>query len=508
MKFFKLTILFALFLVPLCRAQQNQPNIPNEETARKVLHSVTETDLRAWMTHLTSEECGGRLTGSPGFYRAADYAADLFKKWGLTPAGDNGEYFQFFDYAYTEVKEGGYFTLRFPVGKDQVSKSYEYPKDYMPGGTSSSGEVKGLDLVYIGFGITAPDLGYDDYKGVDVKGKIVVCEPGTPYSGNDPDMQRKWLPYLNSPYKMANAQKHGAAAVIQVSTKGTVSAGRHEGLLIAGVSENVVNDMFAGTGKNYAETKAAIVKDMKPRSFALNKKADLKAVTEYHPEGKGCNIVGTIKGSDPKLASEAIVVGAHIDHIGCIPVMVSGALDNASGTIVAMGTAKALSESGFQPKRTIIFILFGGEENGLLGSEYFVKHPCVPLSDIKVMFNIDMIGLGYGLGAAAMVQDGSMVETVGKANDVYVKRLFEKGIGGTEVINPRTDGMMFSMYGVPSVGIFSFGHQGRIPYHQPDDVPDIINFDVVDDAVKLIASSILLMDNAPELKAHSIDQSK
>ena len=134
----------------------------------KALYTTTETDLRDWMSYLTSPECRGRLTGDPGFFRAVNYTANLFKEWGLEPGGDNGTYFQNFPHPYTEVKEGGYFNLYVPVNKDWVAKDYPYPDHYMVGGTSDSGELKKLDLVYVGYGITAPELNYDDYKGIDV----------------------------------------------------------------------------------------------------------------------------------------------------------------------------------------------------------------------------------------------------------------------------------------------------------------------------------------------------
>ena len=131
----------------------------------------------------------------------------------------------------------------------------------MAGGTSDSGEIKGIDLIYIGYGITAPELHYDDYNGIDVKGKIVVCERDITYGGNDPVLQKKWMPYQYHSHKMKNATDHGAAGMLYISTTANPNPGWNKGFVYACISEKVVNDIFAGTGKNYDKTKRRVVKN-------------------------------------------------------------------------------------------------------------------------------------------------------------------------------------------------------------------------------------------------------
>ena len=483
---------FILCITGKAIAQQGADNASSKGSVSSILHSVSESELKEWLSFLVSEECRGRLTGDIGFKKAADFTAGLFKEWGLEPIGDNGTYFQAFDHPYVEIKHGGSFKLFIPVGKDWIEKTYDYPDNYMVGGTSDSGELSKLDLVYVGYGITAPELGYDDYKGIDVKGKIVVCEINIPYTGRDPALQKAWMPYQYHTFKMTNAVKHGAAGMLYVSVTANPNPGWNKGFIYACISENVVKDIFAGTGKDHAETIASMQKNLKPQSFFINKKADIKAVTEYHPEGVGYNIVGMIKGTNPTLEAEVIMAGGHLDHVGMMPVLMPGALDNASGAVIIMAAAKALATSGFKPERSCIFILYGGEETGLLGSQFFVNNPKVPLKNIRVLFNIDMLGTGYGLGASAAQKFGSILNYVDNANNEYVKREFQTRLEANEIVTrPRTDGAVFFQTGIPVISLYAFGAKERTPYHHPGDVIELINFDIVRDAVKLISTSIM-----------------
>lgn len=474
-------------------AQRMNLKLPEVTAEQKALYTTSSTDLKEWMTYLTSAECRGRLTGDPGFKKAVDYAANLFKQWNLEPGGDNGTYFQNYDHPYTEVKEGGYFTLYLPQGKQWVSKQYSYPDNYMVGGTSDTGFLQKLDLVYVGYGITAPELGYDSYKGVDVKGKIVVCERDVPYQGKDPKQQKAWMPYQYHSHKMLNACQHGAAGMLYISVSGNPNPGFNKNFVYACISDSVADDIFAGTGKVHSAVKAEMDKTLKPNSFAIHKKADIKAFTEYHPDGKGCNVVGILRGTDPTLAPEYITLGAHIDHIGMQPILCPGALDNASGSVIVMGVAKALATSGFKPKRTIVFTLFGGEETGLFGSAYMAEHPILSGGTHKAIINIDCLGAGYGFGARIAAKYQSLFRYVQAADTKSVNRPFLKVLGANEIITrPRSDEANFFIKGVPTISPFAYGSTQKIPYHNPGDTMDYIDFDLERDAVKWI--STLLMD--------------
>lgn len=462
--------------------------------AQDYVYGTSQDDLKCWMSYFVSPECRGRLTGDVGYDRAAQYAADLFKSWGLKPGGDNGSYFQYFDHPYTEVLPGGSFTLHIPVGKDRISKTYDYPDHYMAGGTSDSGELTNLDLIYVGYGISAPELGYDDYKGIDVKGKIVVCERNIPYQGNEATLQKAWMPYQYHSHKMKNAADHGAAGMLYLTVTANPNPGWNKDFVYACVSDSVAHDLFAGTGKEYLKVKREINKTLKPHSFSLNKKADIKAVTRFHPEGKGKNVIGIIPGSNPALAEQVILVGGHLDHVGMMPVLMPGALDNASGSVIVMGAAKALATSEFKPERTLVFILYGGEETGLIGSQFYAQQAADQLGRVKAAFNIDCLGTGYGLSANTAQKYGSILNYVEQANDEFVKRPFRKSYGENEIITrPRTDGAVLFQYGVPVISLNSFGAKTRTPYHHPGDVIELIDFDIVQDATKLVTTSLVTL---------------
>lgn len=479
---------------------QQVDNQLDDETIKSLLSSPSQKDLYTWLSYLTSEELGGRMTGSEGYRKAADYVADFFKEWGLHPIGDDNTYLQAFSHPYTSVNGMGHFALHIPVGKDTITKTYDYPDNYIPGGCSDFGSIDRASLAYVGYGITAPELKYDDYAGINVKGKIVVCDPGTPYSGDDIDREEEWYTHGMLNTKLKNALKHGAVGLLYISNKAAVSAGHVEGIIYAHISDKIVSDLFSGTSKNHktliAERKAKI----KPNSFALDKTADLFADTEYHPEGIGYNVVGMIEGSDPTLKSEVLIAGAHLDHLGRLPVTMPGALDNGSGSVIMMSVAKALATSGFKPKRSILFILYGGEETGLNGSTHFINNPLVPMDKIKVIFNIDMLGTGYGLYAHIAPKYKPMLNYVANANNKYVHRPYEERLGADRIVNMYTDGdAFFKKTGKPVIALLSFGSKTPSPYHRPNDTVDLINFDIVQDAVKLQLMSLIEMAQAADL---------
>lgn len=478
-------------------SQQVQPT-----PQQKAMYATSTKDLQEWMTYLTSEECRGRLTGDIGFQRAAQYAADLFKEWGLEPGGDNGTYFQNFDHPYVMPQEGGYFTLYLPQGDQWIAKQYDYPDHYMVGGTSDTGFLQQLDLVYVGYGITAPELNYDSYKGVDVKGKIVVCERDVPYQGQDPKLQKAWMPYQYHNFKMTNATKHGAAGMLYISTAGNPNPGYNKNFVYCNVSDSVARDIFSGTGKDYVKVKEEMNKTMKPNSFAINKKADIKAITEWHPEGKGCNVVGILRGTDPKLAPEYVTIGAHLDHIGLQPYLCPGAQDNASGSIIIMGTAKAVATSGYQPRRTLVFTLFGGEETGLIGSDFMANHPIMQQENHKLLINIDCLAAGYGMGVRIARKHGSLFNIFQSTMERSVNRPFREALGRDEIVTrPRTDEANFFVKGVPTAAPFAFGSTVRIPYHVPGDTMDYIDFDLSHDAVRWMALTMMELGSIDKIEA-------
>ncbi|MBP1768771.1 MAG: hypothetical protein H6P98_2886, partial [Candidatus Aminicenantes bacterium] len=187
-------VLLSAFLLPAGLSAQAQP-ASQEAELLAALHSISSHTLYEYVQELVSEKYGGRLTGTPEYNACADWVASLLAKWGVRPAGDGGTYMQSFPNPYTLVFPGCEVVLRLPVKGGEIRKSYRFEDEFIPGGTSGNGEVT-AEVIYVGYGVTAPELGYDDYAGVDVMGKIVLMEREVPVSPDkDADLFKKWRPY-------------------------------------------------------------------------------------------------------------------------------------------------------------------------------------------------------------------------------------------------------------------------------------------------------------------------
>ena len=190
-------LVFLLIILAGVKTSSAQ-EIADNERILKTFHSISSNELLDFATELSSEKYQGRLSGSPGYQLAAQWCADKFRECGVKPA-NNGSYFQYFPNEYSDVLSLGVVIYT----SDGEQTSLNFLEDYLPGSNSSSGTVE-AELVYVGYGISAPELDYDDYKNVDVTGKIVVMEPGIPYTKNDPEMA-SWTPYAYHRDKFRNA---------------------------------------------------------------------------------------------------------------------------------------------------------------------------------------------------------------------------------------------------------------------------------------------------------------
>ncbi len=253
---------------------------------------------------------------------------------------------------------------------------------------------------------------------MDVKGKIVLMEPESPVMPNDKDAEtfKKWRPYSFHDYKIRNAVKHGAAGMIYNYLLANPNAVFMKGFGFTSVGRAVVEDVFAGTGKSHDALVKGIRSGLKPASFATGRTITMKNVTEHHPEGVGSNVIGWIEGSDPVLKQEAIVIGAHLDHLGLNPDLMPGAHDNASGVAVMLGVAEALATAKIPLKRSIVFVAFGAEEQGVKGSEYYVSHPFMPNAKTVAMLNLESVGRGESIGAGSGRNFPQLWEVIDRVN--------------------------------------------------------------------------------------------
>ena len=474
-----------------------------ESKLLKQFHSIQSEEMMTWIEKLCSPEFNGRLTGTPEFIASAEWVAGKFKEWGIQPAGDSGDYFQWFNFPYTVVNDIGSLTLNLPQADGSViKKHYIYPDDYYPGMNSGNGEIT-AEVVFAGYGVSAPELNYDDYEGIDVKGKIVLLNRDVPYIDARNPEYKKWVAYCYHQYKLENAVKHGAGGFLYIDGIGSnPNISYDPSIVVCGIGTEPLNDIFAGLKTTNKALTDKMIKTMKPTSINTGKIVTIKANTTRHPEGKGCNVAGVIEGSDPVLKNEVILIGGHLDAVGKAGKTVNGALDNASGIVDIMGAAKAMAQSGISLKRSVMFLCFGGEENGLLGSKHFVSNPVFSKEKTITYINLDMVGNGTGLEVSAGSTYKDLLNYFVQANSQYIHRTMRTSapVPGEYYGRPRSDGVVFSMTGYRTMSIGTTGGYKKVFYHLPGDDPDAITIDIMEDVAKLVYVGLINMANDAALK--------
>jgi hypothetical protein len=424
------------------------------------------------VSYLASPELEGRMAASPGYFLAAEYSANWFKKYGIAPA-NNGSYFQTFNVEYNEIKE----PILLKLIDGSTTKEYKLGRDFVFRGFTGGGNITG-EVAFCGYGISQPEIGYDDYEGIDVKDKIVIVfkyhprwslEAGKFINGNPRE-------------KAAIAFKHGAKAVFFVSFPNDKEPQKPIGSVISGSGEQninfpevhidlpVANDFFEGSGFTLKELQTKIDSSKKPFSVNLKKTANVIVTTNYYKEKETVNIVGFIPGSDDNLKNEYVILGAHLDHVGKQgdTLYFPGANDNASGSAAVLEIAKAFSLSKIKPKRTVVFILFSSEESGLQGAEHYVNNPLFPLENTVAMLNMDCIGYGdsiqLGNGKSSPVL-WDIAKNLDKQNDNLTVNQTWSGGGA--------DATPFHQKGIPTLYFVTTNSYDHL--HYMTDKPETLN---------------------------------
>lgn len=497
----KSTFLFTLLLLNSSILSYSQEK--DESILLKYLYTINSGDMMTWMEKLCSPEFNGRLTGTPEFIASAEWVAGKFNEWGIKPGGDNGSYFQWFNHPYTVLNDIGSLTLNLPQKDGTViKKHYSYPQEYFPGMNSGSGEIT-AEVVFVGYGVSAPELNYDDYEGIDVKGKIVLVNRDVPYTDPRNPEYRKWVGYCYHQYKLENAVKHGAKGFLYIDGIGANPNITYDSsIIVCGIGEEPLNDIFAGLKATNTVITGKIIKTMKPSSFNTGKSMTIKANTTRYNEGRGCNVIGIIEGSDPVLKNEVIIIGGHLDAVGNAGKVVNGALDNASGIIDIMAAAKAMAKSGIKLKRSVMFMCIGGEENGLLGSKLYVSKPAFAPEKTITYINLDMVGNGTGLAVSAGSNYKQLLSYFEDANTKFIHRDLRTSApaAGEYYGRPRSDGVVFSMAGYRTMSIGTTNPVKPVFYHIPGDDPDAVTIDIMEDVSKMIYVALINMANDINLK--------
>ena len=501
----RLLLLPALALAPLAVLRAEGPSEESAAAARASA-TITSPELRQHVEFLAADALEGRGTGSQGERKAAEYLIANFKALGLEPGAADGTFLQGFEVP-GQTHLVGTPTARIEVGAWWRELAFGREVQAFP--FSASGKVQ-APLVFAGYGVVDAARGYDDYAGLDVKGKAVLVLRHQPR----PEQGARENAFFATKAKLA--KERGAAALIVVNE--TLhqrddrlapfgGGGEDAGLPAFHATRAFAESLFKLAGRDLAAVQKGL-EELRPGSFELPAKVSL-TVEVQRELLRPRNVVARLPGSDPALAGEAIVIGAHYDHLGrghtgqslapnAKEEIHNGADDNASGTAGLLELAQAMVSA--HPKRTVYFVAFSGEEMGLLGSEHFVKNPPLPLKQVVAMVNLDMIGrlqkgkleVG-GVGSSPGFTD--LVKRHASGDDLQLK-LSKSGFG-------PSDHASFYGAGVPVLFFFTGLHGD---YHRPSDDPEKIEADGMQRVARVAFDCALELANGTERPAYVAQQ--
>ena len=474
-------------------------------TSARLTPEIAAGELRAHVSHLASDALEGRLVGSEGSRLAADYIATRLNEAGLEPFGENGTYFQSFEFnsGVRLVPGANRLTLTQPAGNAGAAAApvaFEADRDFRPLSFSDNAEVSG-QVVFAGYGLTVPGKageGYDSYEGLDVKDKIVLVLRYVP-EGVEPKRRAELNRYAGLRYKAMIARSHGAKAMLVVRgpnspnpgevaalTMDSILAGSN--IVAAGISGRVADALLAGSGKDLKSLQSAIDLENPHAAdvrFTLpNVTVDLATRVERIKKTDR-NVLAVLPPSGPGPA-EYVMVGAHYDHLGRGETggfgikgeenqIHNGADDNASGVATTLELAAALAKERRERPgdftRGIIFSFWSGEELGLVGSTHFAEKPVTPLAGIAAYLNFDMVGR---LRDNRLTLQGIGSSSVWKR--VIERRNVAAGFNLTLQDDPYlpTDTTPFYPKNVPVLAFFTGSHEN---YHRPADDTDTLNYE-------------------------------
>ncbi|MBK8552842.1 MAG: M28 family peptidase [Ignavibacteria bacterium] len=485
----KIKLTLASFVLTFCIYSFNFLPSDDKDNIEKVRNNeITGEEIYQHIKYLSADELEGRFPGTIGDSLTGSYIANEFQKYNVNPAGEIG-FFQPFE-IYTHVKLAGVNEFQVDMGKQK--NTFKVEEDFIPFGFSGKGKVEG-ELVFLGYGISAPEQNYDDYKDkngndIDIKGKILVMMKYSP--GGSDAHSNPFEKYEPTRFKTLNARDGNAAGIIVINGP---NAGddklirmtydnvlQDAGLPVIDCKREIIEKIFTENGLDMLKIQNEIDSTKTPNSFVLK---NAKALIETNVEPVKVttnNIIGFLEGNDPVLKNEVIVIGAHIDHLGYglygslyagnDKQIHNGADDNASGTAGLLEIAQKISTLKKDDlKRSILFIGFGAEESGLLVSAYFTKSKLFEQMNIAAMLNMDMIGrltddklIIYGTGTSP-VWDG-MLDSLNNEYNFKITKTPD-GFG-------PSDHSSFYAKNIPVLHFFSGTHPD---YHSPADDYEKIN---------------------------------
>jgi hypothetical protein len=506
------------------------PAVP-QESMQHAADIITAANLRADLFFLAGDDLAGRQAGSAGDRVATDYIAAEFMRLGLKPAGDNGTYFQKMELVYGD-SDRDHTTLTGKIaGTDHtfaINQDFRWVRSSLRPTTGCG------SIVFAGYGIDAPEYGYNDFAGVDVKGKIALVLPREPQANDAASkFMGAWDTYHAFNWEKIEAlRKLGAAGMLIVQGAGPsrdvkqipASSQRSAGgpsIALAGqmwdipvftIQREAADRFLAPSGKTVEMLQKEIDRTLHSESFDVPQSSACmtKAYTNLETH-EGRNVVGLLEGSDPRLKGQTIIVTAHHDHMGAINGHIyHGADDNASGTAAVMRIAQAFVEGKVRPKRSILFMVYDGEERIFLGSYYYVMHPLVPLNDTVANLNMDMIGRDENEPNWPVPPDGNvnMVNVLGTRYNPGLSEIIAKVNRSQDLIldhkmdtvDPdslwsRSDHFWMATLHIPQVEFQTGLHPD---YHTDNDTWQRINYDKFTRIARLVFLTAADLANSSE----------
>jgi aminopeptidase YwaD len=557
----------SLILVVAVAASAQQPHVDN---------SAPSVDrLRAHITYLASDKLEGRRTGSPGADAAAEYIAREFSRIGLRrsigrdlpgmsilEADSPRRYMQEFPFVAgvsLGKKNAMVFAKSFPLGATVQNDGMAAPQkasgismdlrpgeDWTPLGFSSNASLTNTPVTFVGYGIKADELNYDDYAGAQISGRIAIAFEGTS-DGDNPHGQ--FARYEGVRWKAIAARNSGAAALVVIAGETNFKDDRlsrlsydnssgEAGLPVVVISRQAAENILGSGGlpplaKLQEGTQEALRKLSTPSHTRWSASVPVPNVTLsittdiVRRSAPAYNVVGILDGSDPLLKNEVIVIGAHYDHLGRggegslatrEGEIHHGADDNASGVAGMLELARLFAADRTNLKRTIVFIAFSGEEEGLLGSNFYVNHPIEPLDNTVAMINMDMIGrmkdnklIIGGVGTAQQWREWIQAENTEPVSSRSSEGLKPVTAAAKFTLSLNDDGYgpsdhsSFYLKKVPVLFFFTGSHAD---YHKPTDTADKINYADEARVVSFVTNIVRSIDSNPQRPAYTVAKSE
>ncbi|MFQ6114989.1 MAG: M28 family peptidase, partial [bacterium] len=476
-----------------------QANEPVPKEARFGFEFIDANNMKAILNFLASDELEGRATGNRGLKIAAKFLASQYKLAGLTSVPGQDSMLQKFFILQSSIDTTTSLSVSLNSFGAQISYRFSLNHDFWMPTYGGASYTVAAPVVFAGYGLKDDSTGYNDFKGLRVKGKILMVFADTPEFMKSEEQikmpEHRRLRELRKK-KVRTAQDHGAVAILMISKSAVpvqvnrfkkwhtrphyTLTGRPQPLPQFIISEDLADAILSASAWTAKKLRENISATSKPNSF-LVKGTSMILDVKIHAEIKETqNVVAYLQGSDPEVNHEVIALGAHYDHLGKDKAgnVFNGADDDGSGTTAMLEIARAFAKNPIRPRRSLLFISHCGEERGLLGSDYYTAHPLVPLKDTIALLNMDMIGRNnensvYIIGSDFLSRELHEINEAANATVGLELDYTYNSVKHPDRFYYRSDHYNFAKQGIPIIFYFAGLHRD---YHKATDTVDKINF--------------------------------